>query len=87
MAEILTSCRFCKSTDLDIINQYNDLAQTGIGLFLNALQSDQKIGSLYYKLTFGFIFCNKCGRINQKLTEADVKEYREKIEKSKTNGQ
>lgn len=83
MNEILPFCRFCESPELDLINQRTDTVFSGVDAFMTALQTKQDLGELLDKQTFGFIYCLKCGRINQKITEGDVKHYRESI-KEKT---
>ena len=76
MSEILTMCRFCESCNLDIIKQSQDMIGSGVNAFMTALQTKQDITQLMDAEIFGFIFCIDCGKINQKLTEGDVKEFR-----------
>ena len=80
MSEIMTECKFCKSKQLDLIKQSKDLIASGMDVFMTALETKKDITELFNAETFGFIFCLDCGKINQKLTEGDVKEFRNKIQ-------
>lgn len=85
MSEILSKCRFCESVQLDLIKQHEDMIGNGVNVFLQALETKQDMKELLGQQIFGFIFCVDCGRINQKLTQKDVDEFRNAVNKEDKN--